>query len=252
MEEIFSRTERLLGKEALQVLARSRVVVVGLGGVGGYAAEALARCGVGFLTLVDHDRIVPTNINRQILALHSTLGKLKVEVMQDRIADINPHCNVVIHPLFMNGENCANLIPQDTSYVIDAIDTVSAKVALIEYCYKRGIPIISSMGTGNRIDPTQLRLGDVYETRGCPLARRVRQELKKRGIPALPVVYSTEEPLCKSQPPLARGETGDPRGRSIPASIAFVPPVAGLLMASRVVQDLIKTAREGEGRPFPG
>ncbi|MEJ5187907.1 MAG: tRNA threonylcarbamoyladenosine dehydratase [Breznakiellaceae bacterium] len=252
MEEIFSRTERLLGKEALQVLARSRVVVVGLGGVGGYATEALARCGVGFLTLVDHDRIVPTNINRQIIALHSTLGKLKVEVMQDRIADINPHCTVTVYPVFVTPENCDALIPQDSSYVVDAIDTVPSKVALIEYCYKGGIPIISSMGTGNRIDPTQLCLGDVYETRGCPLARRVRQELRKRGIPSLSVVYSKEEPRCKSQAPADKGGSGASGGRPIPASIAFVPSVAGLLMASRVVQDLIKTAKEGESHFPPG
>ncbi|MCX7656520.1 MAG: tRNA threonylcarbamoyladenosine dehydratase [Treponemataceae bacterium] len=247
MEEIFSRTEKLLGQKALQILSRSRVVVVGLGGVGGYAAEALARCGVGSLILVDHDRIVPSNINRQIIALHSTLGKLKVAVMQDRIADINPHCTVTVHPVFVSKENCDTLIPADSSYVIDAIDTVSAKIALVEYCYQQGIPIISSMGTGNRLDPTRLCLGDVYETRGCPLARRVRQELRKRGIPALSVVYSTEEPLCKSQSPAARGLPLSSLARPVPASVAFVPSVAGLLMAYRVVQELTKSVREGEG-----
>ena len=224
--EIFSRTESLIGKEALEKLKNSRVAVFGVGGVGSYVVEALARSGVGALDLIDNDSVSESNINRQIVALHSTLGKQKTEVAAARVKDINPAIKVREHNLFFLPETADSFDFSPYDYVVDAIDTVSGKLALIERAKAANVPVISSMGTGNKLDPTAFEVADISKTSVCPLARVMRRELKKRGIEKVKVVYSKEDPK----------ETNG----SVPASIAFVPSVAGLIIAGEVVKDLIK------------
>lgn len=223
MEETFSRTELLLGGEAVKKLEKCRVAVFGLGGVGGYTVEALARSGVGMLDLIDGDKVSKSNINRQIYALQSTVGQYKCDVAARRIADINPDCKVNIHKIFYLPEAEFDFSVYD--YVVDAIDTVTGKIAIIENATKCGVPVISCMGAGNKKDATAFEVADIYSTSVCPLARVMRRELKKRNIERCKVVYSKEEP-CKSD--------------GVPASCAFVPSVAGLLISGEVIKDLIK------------
>ncbi|WP_237255856.1 tRNA threonylcarbamoyladenosine dehydratase [Gracilinema caldarium] len=232
------RTELILGSEALQVLKESRVAVFGLGGVGGMAAEALARSGVGRLLLVDFDVVSITNLNRQVIALHSTIGKPKAQVMQERILDINPQAQVEARQETYTPARAESFFSSPIDYVVDAIDMVSAKIDLILRSQARGIPIISSMGTGNKLDPSKLEVADIYETSTCPLARVLRRELKKRGVRSLTVVYSRESPVVLQNGERAFTETDNP-GKHLPGSTAFVPPAAGLLIASWVVRDLV-------------
>ncbi len=229
----FSRTALLIGDESVEKLKRARVAVFGIGGVGGYAVEALARAGVGTLDLIDKDTVSVSNLNRQILALHSTVGRWKTEVAAERIKDINPACNVHTHNVFYLPETASKFDFSAYDYVIDAIDTVSGKLALIQQAKQTNTPVISSMGTGNKLDPTAFEVADISQTRICPLARVMRKELKKRGIEHLKVVYSREEP---KESKLFDEESGKP----IPGSVSFVPSVAGLLLAGEVIKDLIK------------
>ncbi len=223
----------LIGEEAVEKLKRARVAVFGVGGVGGYAIEALARAGVGAIDLIDNDRVSESNINRQIIALHSTVGRLKTDVMKERLLDINPQMDVRTHNVFFLPENADEFDFSGYDYVVDAIDTVSGKIALIERAKKANVPVISCMGTGNKLNPSAFVVADIEKTSVCPLARVMRRELKKRGISGVKVVYSTEEPKNESA---EKSETGKPT----PASISFVPPVAGLLLASAVIKDLIR------------
>lgn len=225
MENSFSRTELLLGSEAMAVLARARVAVFGIGGVGGYAVEALARSGVGSLDLIDSDVVSVTNINRQIIATQKTLGLYKVDVAKERVIDINPDIKVNTHRVFFTAESSREFDFSAYDYVVDAIDTVSGKIALIKCCRDAGTPIISSMGAGNKTDPTAFEVDDIYNTSVCPLARVMRRELRSLGVESLKVVYSREKPLAVNS--------------SVPGSNAFTPPAAGLIIAGEVVKDLI-------------
>jgi len=224
-EERFERTTRLLGKEHMDRLQRARVAVFGVGGVGGYVVEALARSGVGTLDLIDSDRVEPSNLNRQIIALESTVGMLKVEAAKRRVLDINPEATVNVYPVFYLPETAGQFDFSRYDYVVDAIDTVTGKLMLIEQAKAAGVPVISSMGAGNKLDPTAFQVADIYETSVCPLAKVMRRELKKRGIESLKVVYSKEPPA----------ENVDSR---TPGSIAFVPAVVGLIIGGEVVKDL--------------
>ncbi|MDE5768781.1 MAG: tRNA threonylcarbamoyladenosine dehydratase [Oscillospiraceae bacterium] len=231
----FARTELLFGTDAMQILRQSRVAIFGLGGVGGYVAEALARSGIGALNLIDNDVISITNLNRQIYALYSTVGKLKVDVAEQRILDINPEMIIQKHPCFFMPDTAKQFDFRNYDYVIDAIDTVTGKIEIIMQAQQAGIPVISSMGTGNKLDPSLLKISDIYQTSVCPLARVMRRELKKRNIRALKVVYSEEEPVRIKD----HAEISEFR-KAIPASNAFVPSTAGLLIASEVIRDLIQ------------
>lgn len=222
----FKRTELLIGKEGLKKLYNSKVAVFGIGGVGSFAAEALARAGVGNLVLIDHDDICITNINRQVHAVTGTVGRPKVEVMRNRILDINPDAEVEAIRKFYCAKNAKELLSGCYDYVIDAIDTISSKLDLIIRCDAMDIPIISSMGTGNKMEPMLLKAADIYDTDTCPLARIVRRELRKNNIQALKVIYSTEKPIKQ-------------RNSKVCGSISFVPPTAGLLIAGEVVKDLL-------------
>jgi tRNA A37 threonylcarbamoyladenosine dehydratase len=246
----FSITQLLLGQEGMQRLANARVAVFGIGGVGGYTVEALARSGVGALDLIDDDLVCVTNINRQIFATHKTVGQYKVDAAKQRISEINPKIQVTVHKCFYMPENAAEFDMSKYSYVVDAIDTVTGKLELIEQAAKTGTPIISSMGAGNKLDPTAFEVADIYQTSVCPLARVMRRELKKRGIDHLKVVYSKEPPMtpledmaiscrtnCICPPGAVRKCT---QRRQIPGSNAFVPPVVGLIIAGEVIKDLIK------------
>ena len=228
---IFSRAELLLGEEALEKLRSARVALFGIGGVGSFAAEALARGGVGHITLVDGDTVSITNINRQLIALHSTVGKEKTAVMAERIADISPETEVETYPVVYGAENRDLLDFSTYDYVIDAIDTVTSKLILIEEAKKAGVPVISCMGTGNKFHPERFEVTDISKTSVCPLAKVMRKELKVRGIKNVKVVYSKEEP----HKPAASTETGK---RQIPGSLSFVPPVAGLLLAGEVIRHI--------------
>lgn len=238
----FIRTECLLGKEAMKKLADSRIAVFGIGGVGGYVVEALARSGVGALDLIDNDKVDISNLNRQIIASRDTLGRYKTEVMQERILSINSDCRVVLHPCFYLPETKDQFDFRQYDYVVDAIDTVTGKIQLVLQAQEAGTPLISSMGTGNKCNPAELEVADIYQTSVCPLARVMRRELKKLGVPHLKVVYSKEKPIWAEMP--ADAESGlelDGRNagrRSVPASAVFVPAAAGMLMASEVVKDL--------------
>lgn len=231
---IFSRAGMLFGREGMERLHRARVAVFGLGGVGSYVVEALARSGIGTLDLVDHDQVSPTNINRQLLALHSTVGRDKVDVARERILDICPEVHVHVYKTFYLPETAGQFDFAAYDYVADAIDTVTGKLELVCQAYRAGTPIISSMGTGNKLDPSALEVADIYDTSVCPLARVMRRELKKREIPRLKVVYSREEPLHR----VVEGEHSGEEGRHIPGSNAFVPSVAGLLMAGEIIREL--------------
>ncbi len=248
----FSRTEAIIGREAMDILADSRVAVFGIGGVGGYAAEALARSGVGHLDLIDNDKVCLTNLNRQIIAAHSTMGQDKADVMRRRIMDINPDAEVCVHKCFYLPENQEQFDFSRYSYVVDAVDTVTAKIGLVVQAQEAGVPIISSMGTGNKLNPAQLEVADIYKTSVCPLAKVMRRELKRRGVKHLKVVYSREEPInpgkgAGSGGPSAGDSAKDsweeiqnenPGRRSTPGSAVFVPAAAGLIIASEVVKDL--------------
>ena len=231
MRETFSRTESLIGEVALEKLKNSHVIVFGIGGVGGYVVEALARCGVGEFDLVDADKISQSNINRQIIALHSTVGQYKTEVMKARILDINPTAKVNVFNVFYLPEKEKEFDFSKYDYVVDAVDTVSAKLSIIEKAKKAGVPVISAMGAGNKLNPTAFEVTDIFKTSVCPLAKVMRRELKKRRIDHLKVVYSKEERKCF-------GVTDSESGKLSPASISFVPSVAGLIIASEVVKDL--------------
>ena len=232
----FSRTELLLGADGMEKLKRARVAVFGIGGVGGYAVEALARAGIGALDLIDNDVISLTNINRQIIALHSTVGLPKTDVMAARVKDINPECEVRTYQTFYGPDTAEQFDFTQYDYIIDAIDTVTGKLALAVNAQKANTPIISSMGTGNKLDPTAFTVTDIYKTSFCPLARIMRKELRKRGIERLKVVYSEEEALTPE------GVTEElPQGRrSIPGSVSFVPSAAGLILAGEVIKDIVK------------
>lgn len=223
----FSRSALLLGPDALDRLAAARVAVFGVGGVGGYAAEALGRGGVGAIDLVDSDTVAESNLNRQIVALRSTIGQSKVEVMRQRLLDISPRCAIVCHNVFFGPETADRFDFAQYDYVVDAIDTVSAKLLLIERCRAAGTPVVSCMGAGNKFDPTAFEVADIYETSVCPLARVMRHELRKRGIPSLRVVYSKEPPAMPS------ASAAQPIG-----SVSFVPGVAGLILAGEVVKGI--------------
>lgn len=237
----FSRMEILLGEEGVERLAKAKVAVFGLGGVGSYAAEALARCGIGGLILVDFDEITVTNINRQIYALHSTVGKPKTAVAKDRIRDISPDILVRTYETFYNEDTADMFQYEDYDYIIDAMNTVPSKLLLIEYAKKSSIPVISSMGTANKLEPTKLEIADISKTSVCPMAKVMRTELRKRGIRRLKVVYSRERPRKILQ------KTVDNKGkvdRLMTGSIAFMPSVAGMCIASEVIKDLLAPSRK--------
>ena len=249
----FSRTELLLGKEAMNKLENSRVAVFGIGGVGGYVCEALARSGVYSFDLIDDDKVCLTNLNRQIIATRKTVGQYKTEVMRDRILEINPKAEVRIHTCFYLPENADDFDFSEYDYVVDAVDTVTAKIELIMRAKESGTPIISSMGAGNKLDASAFRVADIYKTKVCPLAKVMRRELKKRGVKKLKVVYSEEQPIrpvedmaisCRSHcicPPGAKHKCTE--RRDIPGSVAFVPSVVGLIIAGEVVKDLTAECR---------
>ncbi len=230
----FIRTEMLIGEEGLNALLSSRVCVFGVGGVGSYAVEALARSGVGKIDLVDADTVCESNINRQIIATHKTLGMYKVDAEKDRILEINPNCEVGVYRMFYLPENAGDIDMSVYDYVVDAVDTVTAKIEIIKRAKEAGTPVISSMGAANKLDPTAFEVADIYKTQVCPLAKVMRRELKKRGIESLKVVYSREEAIKPLR--LEEEQTGR---RVTPASIAFVPSVAGLIVAGEVIKDLV-------------
>ena len=238
MPEQFSRTVLLLGEDALRRLSACRVAVFGVGGVGGYCVEALARSGIGALDLIDDDTVCLTNLNRQIIALHSTIGRKKVDVAAERVRDINPDCRVTVYPIFYLSGTKDRFNFRDYDYVVDCIDTVKGKLALAEQAREAGTPIISAMGAGNKLDPTRFEVADIYETSVCPLAKVVRTECRKRGIERLKVVYSKEPPLTPVQTDLQEKKGSHPA----PGSVAFVPSVVGLILAAEVIKDLIRPA----------
>ncbi len=256
MSEQFSRTELLLGSEALDKLAGKRVAIFGVGGVGGYVCEALVRSGIGEFDICDDDKVALSNLNRQIIATHSSVGKYKVDVMKERMQDINPDVKVNVHQCFFLPENADSFPFEEYDYVIDAVDTVTAKLEIIMRAKEKNVPVISSMGAGNKLDPTKFRIADIYKTNVDPLARVMRRELKKKGVKDLKVVYSEEEAIkprgetekagstvsevADKKTTDATSETNPHPRRSTPGSVAFVPSVAGLIIASEVVKDLIK------------
>ena len=229
----FCRTELLIGEDGIEKLHNSKVIVFGIGGVGSFVVEALTRAGVGNLILVDNDTVCISNLNRQIHATQATVESVKVEAMKARVLSINPNCNVEAKQEFITADNIQEIIPEDIDYVVDAIDTVTSKLALAEYCYKNDIKLIASMGTGNKIDPTQFRVTDVFKTKVCPLAKVMRTELRKRGVKKLKVVYSEEIPMVPN-----KGRAVPSKKRQTPGSISFVPPVAGMIIGGEVIKDL--------------
>lgn len=244
----FSRTQLLLGEEAMEKLKQSRVAVFGIGGVGGYVCEALVRSGVGSFDLIDDDKICLTNLNRQIIATRKTVGKYKADVMKERILEINPDAEVTVHKCFFLPENAEEFPFDEYDYVVDAVDTVTAKIEIVLQAQKKQVPVISCMGAGNKLDGSQFKVADIYKTQMCPLAKVMRRELKKRGVRKLKVVYSEEKPArpiedlsisCRTHcicPPGAERKCTE--RRDIPGSVAFVPSVAGLIIAGEVVKDL--------------
>lgn len=265
MKERFERTALLLGEEGLNRLQQKHVAVFGVGGVGGYAVEALARSGIGELTIVDKDEVTESNINRQIIATIKTVGRKKVDVMEERIAEINPDCTVHKYACFYLPENAAEFDFSQYDYVVDAVDTVTAKLELILQARKAGVPVISSMGAGNKLDPARFEVADIYETSVCPLARVMRRELKKRGVDGVKVVYSKEEPLTPAQDVSGAETDGENQekdragqdqswgsqristGRkAVPGSIAFVPSAAGLILAGAVIRELAEVRSDKE------
>ena len=251
----FSRTQLLLGPEAMTALSTKRVTVFGIGGVGGYVCEALVRSGIGSFDLIDDDKVCLTNLNRQIIATRKTVGKYKAEVMRDRMLEINPEAKIEIHKCFFLPENADEFPFNEYDYVVDAVDTVTAKIELILRSQKEGVPVISAMGAGNKLDAGRLKVADIYDTKICPLARVMRRELKKRNVKKLKVVYSDEQPIrpledmsisCRTHcicPPGAQHKCTE--RRDIPGSTAFVPAVAGLLIAGEIIRDLSKPEYRG-------
>ena len=245
----FSRTELILGKEAVERLASSRVAVFGVGGVGGYAVEALVRSGVGAIDLIDDDKVCLTNLNRQIIATHKTIGRYKVDVAKERIKEINPNVEVRTYKTFFTPQTADKFAFSDYDYIIDAIDTVTGKIELVMQAEAVGVPVISAMGAGNKLDPTAFEVADIYKTSVCPLARVMRRELARRGIKKLKVVYSKEKPLScepvgkESESELCGSSDGADRGgkerRAVPGSTSFVPPVVGFIIAGEVIKDII-------------
>ena len=245
----FARTQLLLGRDGIDRLKDSRVAVFGIGGVGGYACEALVRSGVGAFDLIDDDKVCLTNLNRQIIATRKTVGQYKVDVMKERMLDINPDVDVRVHKCFVLPENSADFPYEEYDYVIDAIDTVTAKIDLVLRCQEHGVPIISAMGAGNKLDGSMFKVADIYKTSMCPLAKVMRHELRKRGVKSLKVVYSEEKPTrpledmsisCRAHcicPPGAQHKCTE--RRDIPGSVAFVPSIAGLLIAGEVIKDIV-------------
>ncbi len=229
MPEQFARTELLIGMEAMEKLRRSRVAVFGIGGVGGYVVEALVRSGVGGLDLIDHDQVSITNLNRQIIATLDSVGRDKADVMKERILSINPDASVNVFKCFFLPENADDFDFGQYSYVVDAVDTVTAKIELVLRAKEAGVPVISCMGTGNKLDPARLEIADLYQTSVCPLAKVMRRELRKRNVDQLKVLYSKEEPIKNYL---------SVRGRAVPGSVSFVPSAAGLIIASEVVKDI--------------
>ncbi len=239
--ERYSRTQLLLGREGMEKLKNAHVAVFGLGGVGGYVVEALARSGVGTLELVDHDKVSLSNINRQILATEDTVGMDKTEAARCRVQAINPGIRVIARQMFFGPDAAAEFDFSHYTYVVDAIDTVTGKLALIQAAKEAGVPIISSMGTGNKLDPTAFRIGDIYETSVCPLARIMRKECRRRGVESLKVLYSLEEPIAPEISPDDPILNELPEGRNaLPGSNAFVPSVAGLIIAGEVIKEICK------------
>ena len=234
MKDAFSRTELLLGSEAMDKLARSRVAVFGVGGVGGYVVEALARSGVGALDLIDHDTVTESNLNRQILALHSTIGQYKVDVAEARVHDINPEAVVRTYKCFYTSDTADTFDFTQYDYIVDAIDTVTGKIALVLQAKAADTPIICAMGAGNKLEPSAFEVADISKTSMCPLAKVMRRELGKRGVKHVKVVYSKEEPLTPQK------QERTPSGKVVPGSVAFVPSAAGLILAGEVVKDLIR------------
>ncbi len=234
LKEEFTRTSYVLGEDAVSKLISARVAVFGVGGVGGYVCEALARAGIGNMDIFDKDVVSLSNINRQIIALHSTVGQKKVDVMAERIKDINSDCNINVHNVFYLPENADQYDLSKYDYIVDAVDTVSAKLEIISRAQNAGVPVISAMGAGNKTDPTLFRVADIYETDTCPLARVMRRELKKRAVKELKVVYSREEP--KRQPATQNDTEGN-----CPGSLPFVPSVMGLIIAGEVIKDIVGT-----------
>ena len=239
--EQFSRTRLLIGDKALEKLKNSRVAVFGVGGVGGFVCEALVRSGIGALDLIDNDTVCLSNLNRQIIATRKTIGQYKVDVMKERILDINPEVKVVTHKCFFLPENADEIPFREYDYVVDAIDTVAAKIAIVMTCDELNIPLISSMGTGNKLDPTRLQISDIYKTSVCPLARVMRHELKKRGIKKLKVLYSEENPITPLKEYSSAEEIKGSSRRSTPGSVSFVPSAGGLIIGSEVIRDIINS-----------
>ena len=250
----FSRTQLLLGQGAMERLARSRVAIFGIGGVGGYVCEALVRSGVGAFDLIDNDKVCLTNLNRQLIATRKTVGKYKVDVMKERMLEINPDVKVNVHQCFFLPENAEDFPFEAYDYVVDAVDTVTAKIEIVMQAQRKNVPVISSMGAGNKLEASQFRVADIYKTKMCPLAKVMRRELKKRGVKKLKVVYSEEKPIrpledmsisCRKHcicPPGAERKCTE--RRDIPGSVAFVPSAAGLIIAGEVVKDLTRAERE--------
>ena len=234
MADQFSRTQLIFGEEAMKKLSESRVAVFGIGGVGGHAAEALVRSGIGAIDIIDNDTVSETNINRQMVALHSTVGRYKVDVAKERITDINPECRVNAYRIFYTPETAPEFDFTQYDYVVDAIDTVTGKIELIMNAQKCGTPVISSMGAGNKINPEMFEVADIYQTSVCPLARVMRNELKKRGVKKLKVVYSKE----KAMAPVCQSDEKNEFRRTLPGSTAFTPSVAGLIIAGEIIKDL--------------
>lgn len=232
--EWLTRTEKIIGKDNIQKLKESKVIILGIGGVGSFTCEAIARSGIGKIVLVDKDEVDISNINRQIIATTKTIGKSKVEVMKNRILEINPCCKVEVYKTFINEDNIKDIIDKDVNYVIDAIDTVSSKIALAVWCNENNIKLISSMGTGNKLDPTEFKVADIYTTKVCPLAKVMRRELKKRGVKKLKVLYSEEIPIKQT-----KDNVDKEKRKQSPGSISFVPSCAGLIIAGEVIKDII-------------
>ncbi|MGL5822082.1 MAG: tRNA threonylcarbamoyladenosine dehydratase [Sarcina sp.] len=246
LNEQLVRTGLLIGEEGLEKLKNSKVMVFGVGGVGSFAVEALTRTGVGTIIIVDNDTVDVSNLNRQIHATRETIDKVKVDVMKERMLLINPECNVITKKEFLTADNIADMIPDDIDYVVDAIDSVTSKLALAEYCYHKNIKLIASMGTGNKMDPSQFKVADIHKTNVCPLAKVMRNELRKRRVKKLKVVYSEELPIKPNSPNInapkkAEGEEITRLAkRQSPGSMSFVPGVAGMILTSQVVRDLLE------------
>ena len=233
MEDMFSRTEMLIGNEGMEKLHDAKVAVFGIGGVGSFVCEGLARSGVGNFIRVDYDKIDESNINRQLIATVKTIGKCKVDLMKERILEINPNANVEVHKEFYMADSKTDIITEDLSYAVDCVDTILAKIAIICSCDAIGVPVISSMGTGNKLDPTMFEVADIYETSVCPLAKIMKKDLRKRNIDRLKVVYSKEQPINTNDCPINRD-----RKYKVKGSVSFVPSVAGLIIAGEVIKDI--------------